>query len=177
MFGVLTPARRRGVEILDDGDTPPDVRVQSMRDVERSNRFFGGARAVQRAFDEIVLALPRDAVLLDVGAGMGDIDAAVTARARHAGVSLACVGVDMSHTLLRASNGRLQDCVVADAAALPFRDGSVDVALCSQLLHHFDTTAAGRVVAELDRVARQAVVIADIRRSWFAAIGFWISAF
>src|SRR5579863_4857872 len=42
----LTPARRRGFEILDDPSTPPEVREQSLGDVARSNSWLGGARAM-----------------------------------------------------------------------------------------------------------------------------------
>ena len=43
-FPGLTPARRRGMEILDDPDVDPAVRRQSIRDVTRSNRLLGGLR-------------------------------------------------------------------------------------------------------------------------------------
>ena len=61
--------------------------------------------------------------------------------------------------------------------ALPFRDGSIDVVLCSQLLHHFSDDDLPAVIAELDRVARRRVIIADLRRSWVAAAGFWLASF
>jgi hypothetical protein len=51
------------------------------------------------------------------------------------------------------------------------------VALCSQLLHHFEGGAAARLLTELDRVARRAVVVSDLRRSWLAAAGFWLASF
>jgi hypothetical protein len=49
--------------------------------------------------------------------------------------------------------------------------------MCSQLLHHFADEDAARLVRELDRVARHAVVVSDLRRSWFAAMGFWLVSF
>src|SRR5258708_35784500 len=64
--------------------------------------------------------------------------------------------------------------VCGSARALPFRDGSVDVVLCSQLLHHFAGDEIPAVIAELDRVARARVIIAALRRSWLAAAGFWL---
>jgi ubiquinone/menaquinone biosynthesis C-methylase UbiE len=176
MFAVLTPARRRGVELLDDPATPADIRIRAMRDVERSNRLFGGARAALMALTKALPTLPREAVLLDVGSGTADITAAARERARGTGVALTCIGIDRSESLLRASIARLDGGVVADASALPFRSGAVDVVLCSQLLHHFDTSDAVRVLGELDRVARARVIVADIQRSWLAAIGFWLAA-
>jgi SAM-dependent methyltransferase len=67
--------------------------------------------------------------------------------------------------------------VCADALALPFRDGSVDVAMCSQLLHHFTDADIERLLRELHRVSRRAVIVCDLRRSWLAAAGFWLVSF
>jgi SAM-dependent methyltransferase len=85
--------------------------------------------------------------------------------------------VDRSETLLRAGRARLDAAVVADAAALPFRDGVADAVLCSQLLHHFEESDARRVLAELHRVTRRAAIVADLRRSRLAALGFSIASF
>jgi 2-polyprenyl-3-methyl-5-hydroxy-6-metoxy-1,4-benzoquinol methylase len=60
---------------------------------------------------------------------------------------------------------------------LPFDDESIDVVLASQLLHHFPADEAVAVVSEMNRVARTAVVISDLRRSFLAAAGLWIASF
>jgi SAM-dependent methyltransferase len=174
----LTPRRRRGVEYLDDPAVPDDVRLASMHNVERSNALFGGTRAVLSAFERELPTLPRQATLLDVGCGMGDISAALRRRAHHAGVTLTCIGVDVSEAVLRGEDARdrLDARVVSDALTLPLRDRCADVVVCSQLLHHFEPEAARRLLAELHRIARGAVIVADLRRSWLAAAGFWISA-
>jgi len=64
--------------------------------------------------------------------------------------------------------------VCGDVLALPFADGAVDVVTCSQLLHHFTDDDAVRALRELSRVARVAVVVGDLRRSWLAASLFWL---
>jgi ubiquinone/menaquinone biosynthesis C-methylase UbiE len=61
--------------------------------------------------------------------------------------------------------------------ALPFRDHSVDVVICSQLLHHFGDDDLAPMIRELDRVAKRRVIIADLRRSRIAAAGFWLASF
>jgi ubiquinone/menaquinone biosynthesis C-methylase UbiE len=66
--------------------------------------------------------------------------------------------------------------VVGDALRLPLGDDSVDVVLCSQLLHHFVEADARRLIAELQRVSVGWVVINDLRRSWVAAGGFWLAS-
>ncbi|MEP6491455.1 MAG: methyltransferase domain-containing protein [bacterium] len=174
---MLTPARRRGVEILDDPNVDPAVRQQSINDVGRSNRWLGGLRAVSLEVRGVVRELRGDLSLLDVGTGMADIPRCAARDATRDGFVLTTIGVDAARSLLVTARGCLTHAVCADALALPFRDQSVDIVICSQVLHHFETPDAARLVRELDRVARRAVIISDLRRSWVAVAGFWLASF
>ena len=173
----LTPARRRGVEILDEPGVEPGVGVRSLRDGARSNALFGGRRAVLRALAPTVRAAAwGELTLLDVGTGLGDIPWHARRLAARLGVRLRTVGVDLAEPLARASRARTELAVCADAFALPFADGAFDVVTCSQLLHHFDEPEAARLLRDLGRVARRQVVVSDLRRSWLAAGGFWLAS-
>jgi hypothetical protein len=55
--------------------------------------------------------------------------------------------------------------------------GSVDLVVCSQVLHHFERDGAVRLVREMRRVARRALIVSDLRRSWIAMTGFWLVSF
>jgi SAM-dependent methyltransferase len=176
MLPHLTPARRRGVELLDDPATPGEVRERAMMDVMRANALFGGTRAVLSTLARVLPTLPRGAVLLDVGTGLGDIPSQARRAASRAGVTLTTFGLDVPDSLLRSARGRLNGVVAGDARHLPVLDDSVDIVTCSQLLHHFVESDARRVIAELHRVSRGWVVIGDLRRSWFAAGGFWLAS-
>jgi len=171
---VLTPRRRRGVEILDDPNVDPAIRRRSIDDVTRSNRWLGGLRAATIEIADVLRNHER-ATVLDVGTGLGDIPDCV-ARSASPG-SVVTIGVDEALSLLVAARGRMTYGVCADGLTLPFRDHSIDVVMCSQVLHHFETRDAERLVGEMHRVARIAVVISDLRRSWVAAMGFWLVSF
>ena len=179
---MLTPRRRRGTEYLDDPGVDGRVTIRSLADVARSNRLFGGTSA---ALAEIRAALrelgarPEDGevTLLDVGTGLGDIPARARKMAADAGVGLRTVGVDASEPLARAAACEALPTVRANALELPFADDSVDIAMCSQLLHHFDGDGAMALLRELDRVARHRVIVSDLRRSWLAAAGIWLASF
>lgn len=176
-MSLLTPRRRRGIELLDEPGVEPAVRLRSLRDVERANALFGGSRALLR---ELELALRADGealTLLDVGTGLADLPHAAVTLARRRGVQLVPIGVDMAHELLVAARSRLRLVVAGDALRLPFADRSVDVVTCSQLLHHFAGTECRRLIAELDRVARRRVIVAELRRSWIAASAFWLVSY
>lgn len=177
MLPSLTPARRRGVEILDLPDVDPALQRRSLRDVAKANRLFGGARAV---LAELELLLPRlgpSATLLDVGTGIGDIPARARRLAAARGVRLDAIGLDAAEGLARAGRETAGSTpVCGDARALPFADGSIDVVVCSQLLHHFADEETRPVLAEMDRVARVGAVVADLRRSWAAWAGIWAAS-
>ncbi len=148
-----------------------------MRDVALSNRLFGGTRAVLREIDAALDSAPASVSLLDVGTGLGDIPWAAQALARGRDRLLFTVGLDASNDLARVSSSRVAATLVADAGALPFRDNSVDIVTCSQLLHHFSATVAAELIREIDRVARMRAIVSDIRRSRLAVVGLWLASF
>jgi SAM-dependent methyltransferase len=171
---MLAPSRRRGVEILDDPATDPAVRLRSIRDVARSNTLLGGTRAVLSVLDAVLREVGPRATLLDVGTGLADIPRQARERAGRLGVALTAFGVDEAESLFGATRSSLDGGACADARRLPFASASVDVVICSQLLHHFGDDEIPMVLRELDRVSRGWVVVSDLRRSWLAACGFWL---
>jgi SAM-dependent methyltransferase len=177
LLPLLTPPRIRGMEILDSPDVDPELVVRSITDVTHANAVFGG---VSSAIDELKLtlnALPRQATLLDVGTGLGDIPCRARKVARKHGIELTTVGLDSAIELTQACRGSLSLTVCADALRLPFADRSIDVVMCSQVLHHFAGEDALTLLREMNRVARVRVIVSDIHRSWIAAAGLWLASF
>jgi 2-polyprenyl-3-methyl-5-hydroxy-6-metoxy-1,4-benzoquinol methylase len=178
MTSLLTPSRKRGYEILDDPHVDDALRARSLADVARSNTVFGGWRAVR---DELALVLDSrtggSVSLLDVGTGIGDIPSLAVKTWRARGLTITAFGVDTSASLLREAHAGGLIPICADALLLPLASKSVDIAICSQTLHHFETRDALTVLRELDRVARERVIVSDIRRSWVAAAGIWLASF
>jgi 2-polyprenyl-3-methyl-5-hydroxy-6-metoxy-1,4-benzoquinol methylase len=178
---LLVPRRRHGEEYLDDPAINARVAQRSMEDVARSNALFGGAQAVLAELDDVfreALTAHRGPrlTLLDVGTGLGDIPARVRERAAQRGISLQTIGLDTSNVLAVAARADALPIVRADALTLPMANRSVDVVMCSQVLHHFRGDDGARLLRELDRVARVRVVVSDIRRSWLAAAGIWVAS-
>jgi ubiquinone/menaquinone biosynthesis C-methylase UbiE len=172
---VFAPARRRGHEILDD-NVEAATRIASIRDVTRSNTLFGGRRAVVLAVTDL-FPPSKELTILDVGTGLGDIPEAISTLARNKGGRIVTIGLDEAVDLLDAAGERVSLVVAGRAGELPFRTKSIDVVICSQLLHHFADDDLAPVIRELNRVATRRVVIADLRRSRLAALGFWLASF
>lgn len=173
---MLTPARRRGVEWL-DVERDPVLHRRSHRDIALANRLFGGARAVEAALAPLLTPATKVATMLDVGTGTGDIPARVRRLAASRGVQLEVFGLDGRLELLKATREWDMSGVCADALHLPFAARSFDLVIASQVLHHFVADEARQLLAEMHRVARRRVVVADLQRSWVAIAGLWLASF
>jgi len=93
------------------------------------------------------IARPRSGErLLEVGVGGGHVLQQFAGTRRF--------GLDLSATMLERARGRLGTAVPlvrGDAEQLPFRAGSFDIVLCTEVLEH--TRAPGQVLRELARLA------------------------
>ena len=92
--------------------------------------------------------------LLDVGCGTGSYSAAL------AGLGWRVTGVDLSEDMLRRAHAKGVHAVHADAASLPFDDGSFDAAVST--FTHTDLDDVGAVVGEVARVLRAGAVFAYV---------------
>jgi len=172
-----------GTELLDDPRSDPVLVGRELRDIARLNALFGGTRAVVRelkSFFERRRAMGnrnRETwTLLDVGTGSGDIALAARAAARQLDIDLKAIGLELNPTAARIASAAGVPTIVADGSALPLGPRSVDVVVASQVLHHLPRPVAVRWIATLDRIARRAVVLADLRRSRVAMAGVWAAS-
>jgi len=170
--------RLDAVELLDGPLDDPAALAGNLRDLRRINRWLGGVRLSADAID--ALAAHREQLtVLDVGTGGADIPVALLARAETRGRGLAVVGIDSRPEVLAAAV-LAQPAVaataglelhVADGRALPYADGSFDVAHTSMVIHHLTPEEAVVLLREMARVARLGVVINDLDRTQLGWIG------
>jgi SAM-dependent methyltransferase len=177
MRSLLIPRRRRGFEILDSPDVDPQVVTRSLSDVVKANALFGGVSSVMDELADSLDGLPASATLLDVGTGLGDIPARARAVAAQHRIVLTTIGLDSARVLATACRKALDWSICGDARHLPFADNSIDIVMCSQVLHHFNDDEALMVLREMNRVARSRVIVCDLRRSWISAAGLWLVSF
>jgi SAM-dependent methyltransferase len=172
----LTPARRRGVEWLDE-DRDPGLQRRSHRDIALANRLFGGASAVESELAPWLRTAGDALTLLDVGTGTGDIPERLRLRAAARDVRVDVYGLDDRAELVKARREWPTAGICGDALNLPFASRAFDLVIASQVLHHFTAHDALQLIREMHRVARRRVVIADLRRSWVAVAGLWLVSF
>jgi len=149
--------------------------ARALADVETSSegyaRRFAGPVGdyfleVQERLVRELLVEPPGARLLDVGGGHAQLAEPLV----RAGYRVTVVGSDEScrERLDRRLDPASFEFRCGDLLALPFADRSFDVALAFRLLPHVDDWA--RLVAELCRVARRAVIVDYPERRSFNAV-------
>lgn len=166
-----------GQELLDDLDAPAPFVEQSIRNIARSNTWFGGRTAARAGLREALRHLPPGPVsLLDLGAGAGDLGLMATRWAARRGIPLRVIGLERHPVVARIGARAGLPMVLATGMALPFPDGGLDIVLLSQVLHHFDEREATRMLRECARVARHAVIVADLVPSRAAEWAFGVAS-
>jgi SAM-dependent methyltransferase len=138
------------------GDAAPQIEVGGFDDVDRSAApehyaawmDYQRSQTTDRGFAP--LNIEQGEAALDIGCGTGvdlDVVADLTDRA---------VGVDVSETMVRASNDRTGSgrfsVAIADGQQLPFRARSFDAVCCRAVLIH--TPRPDWTVAEVQRVLK-----------------------
>ena len=167
-----------GSELLDDPAADPDIVATSLRNIGRSNRWFGGWAAVRHGLGQVLAGVPpgTELTLLDLGTGAGDLPRAAIRWGARRGLRLRPVGLELSRVAAGLARGAGIPCLVGCAGSPPLRDRAVDVVLASQLLHHLAPESAVRLLQTCDRLARLGVVIADLRRGRLAPLAFRVGA-
>jgi ubiquinone/menaquinone biosynthesis C-methylase UbiE len=128
------------------------------RHYERWAGFFARPQYRRIVADVAAAALPPGALVLDVGTGPGTVPLMIAAQYPHLSIS----GIDISADMIAraASTADIRSAPdtgpisfqIADVAALPFDDRSVDLVVSSLSMHHWADPAAG--LHEIVRVLR-----------------------
>ena len=167
-----------GAELLDDPSADPAAVAESLRNISRANRWFGGAAAVRFGLARTLVGVPRGTTLslLDLGTGLGDLPGVAVRWAAARGIRLVAVGLELNPVAAALATSAGVPTALACAGAPPVRDKSVDVVLVSQVAHHLTEESVVHLLQTCDRLARRAAIVADLRRSPIARAGYWCGA-
>jgi 2-polyprenyl-3-methyl-5-hydroxy-6-metoxy-1,4-benzoquinol methylase len=168
-----------GDELLDHPDADSATVARSLNGIARANLWFGGWWAVRRGLELVTRRLGGSAAaltLLDIGCGDGNLAARAVRWGRRRGVTIIPIGLERHPTAARLTRDLDIPSIVACAGALPVREKCVDIVIASQLIHHLSEGTIVAFCQAADRVARLGVVIADLRRSFWARAAFQVGA-
>jgi hypothetical protein len=165
-----------GTELLDDPGADPATVAESLRNIARANRWFGGAAAIRFGLDRTLatVAPGTTLTLVDLGTGLGDLPRTAVRWGERRGLRVVPVGLELNRAAARLAWRSGLPVAVGCAGAAPFRSKSVDVVLVSQVAHHLSSDSIVRLFRTCDQLARRAVIVADLRRHPLAASSFWV---
>ena len=171
----ITPV---GAELLDDPHADPAAVKESLRNIARANRWFGGAAAVRYGLGRTLRNLPGGSTLslLDLGTGLGDLPGVAVRWGAARQIRIVPVGLELNRVAARMARTEGLATAVACAGAPPMREKSVDVVLVSQVAHHLTAQSVVHLLRTCDQLARRAVIVADLRRGALAVPAFWCGA-
>jgi ubiquinone/menaquinone biosynthesis C-methylase UbiE len=180
---VLSPLRREASrsELMDRPDASPAEMAGNLTDIARLN-LMGATQTILRHVATFFSRIPSGQTLrvLDVGTGGADIPLALAEWARRRDHRVRIVALDVHPAVLRhaarAAAGTPEVQVVGgDALATPIRPGSIDVALCSLVLHHLPEEAVVALLRRMAELARLGFVVSDFRRERLAWAAVWLA--
>jgi len=153
--------RRNSEEILDSNTCPPAEVENSLRDICRINRWFGGVATTRNLIERVAASTgKKHFTMLEVAAGFGEVPQAAGRKLARQGITLDITYLDRMASHLKRGNRA----VAADALALPFRDNSFDLVSCSLFAHHLEPQELAQFADEASRVSRCAVLVNDLIR-------------
>ncbi len=166
-------------ELLDAPVADERLLARNLRDIRRINHFLGWTSLAVEQVSQVVARQQLDRFsLLDVATGSADIPVAIARWAARQGLQASISATDLSEQVLASARA---NCAAfpniqlerQDALALSYDEQSFDLVLCCMAFHHFSPEDAPRLLSELARVARRAVIISDLSRSLPAYLGAW----
>ena len=162
-------------ELLDAPGPDRATLRRNLRDIRLINRALGWTAVVVR---EVAAVVARQGwaefTLLDVATGSADVPLAILRWARRRNLRVIALVGDLNAAVLAVAARRVAwhgsapwvALIRFDALQAPFADRAADVVTCSLTLHHFAPPDAVALLRELGRVARRALVVSDLERSW-----------
>jgi 2-polyprenyl-3-methyl-5-hydroxy-6-metoxy-1,4-benzoquinol methylase len=147
--------------------------ISDLRNLRTLNRYFGSYRLVRHFLRRWIR--PNDKLrVLDLATGSGDIPRLVVDFARRVGATVEIDAVD-----LQASTVEIARRLSAGFPEIRFHCADIhhfgqahgyDLVLFSLALHHFSEEEAVSLLRRCAELSRRFLLVADLRRSWFAKV-------
>jgi len=169
--------RRLQPEWMDQPDLDGAAHRQALNGLQRINVVSRSVSIVWRPIEALAKTSHRPLRILDLASGGGDVVIGVACAARDAGLSVECIGLDVSEVAVdharEAAKRRGVDCRFfrVDALRAPLPE-DCDVVMCSLFLHHLAEKDAVRLLKKMAAATRSLVLVNDLircRLGWLLA--------
>lgn len=170
-----------GPELMDQPGLDPSLHRQALRGLRRVNRLSATAGVLWRELARLgPPAAGRPLQVLDLACGGGDVLIELARRAARQNVPIAFLGRDINATAImhaRELAGRCRLAHVrfeqADALNGELGPGRFDAVYCTLFLHHLDRAQAVLLLKRMAMLARQRVLVDDLRRTRLGYLMAW----
>jgi len=161
-------------ELMDDFSIQDERIDLALRELRLINYFLGGNTGSKRGVSKMISNLSNDKIyLLDAGSGSSDV--LNDLKKKHKSVKVISLDRNKRVCNFIKKNSNFKPMVVcADTFNLPFKNKSIDIIHASLFLHHFDNERLKNILRNFTEVAKQGIVINDLRRSLLAFLGIKI---
>ncbi len=166
------PPRNLRAELLDLDEAPFAEVVESLKDVQRVNRYLGGYRVLLQHTEKFLRehSGSQPFTILDAATGSADQPVALVRFARKLGVPVRITALDINLKMLEFARRETSlypeiELVQGDILCTPFRENSFDLTVNSLSLHHFTRENAVAILGALFRIGRRGLIINDLHRS------------
>jgi len=169
------------LEIMDRPDADPGLLREDLVNIRKINRWLGAHRLIRSELDLFFLRWRRSdgasnfCAILDLCTGSGDIPRVVVDVCRRREVNVRVTATDVNPLMLDQARRDSADYPEiqferADALKPPFADARYDLVMCNLALHHFSAEDAARVLKQMWRLTRSAILINDLQRTWTTSL-------
>lgn len=181
---IRLPCYRRvdADEWVDDPELSPQDTLDTVRDQALINRWLGGAHATLTHAIPLLRACAVEPIsVFDAACGGGDLSRRLVDSARHLGKRIDVTALDLSRQVITCAKDQSVGYpeihyVIGDALQPPFQPGAFDIVMLSTFIHHLQSEQIVRLLQVARDLCRGSVIIADLARSPWAYLGFWLFA-
>jgi len=162
-------------EIMDDFSIDDDRLYDALNELKLVNKFLGGVSTSKAGFRFLLNHKKSNPVkVLDIGSGASDIFEALHKRYSNFNV----YSLDRNERIcefIKAENTASP--IYGDAQNHPIKKESVSVVHASLFLHHFTEDEIKELIISSFDIAKDGIIVNDLRRSVWALIGIKILIF
>jgi len=172
-------------EIMDDFNLKGEELEQTLRFLEKVNRFLGGYGVLLTGIEKVLQRIgnltnnfnsDRPITIMDAGCGSGDSLREIAKWNRQKKYSLQYIGVDANEFIVEDarqksaafSNMTFQ---MQDIFSPNFTFEGVDVVVCGLFLHHLTEAEQLKFIAKCFRSDVQVILVNDLHRHW---LGYYL---
>ncbi|MBP9925547.1 MAG: methyltransferase domain-containing protein [Cyclobacteriaceae bacterium] len=163
--------RSTGLEIMDDLDCHGSVVEQTLRELDFINKWLGGNEVTIRAVKSVWRKFPKDQPvhIADLGCGSGEMLRLLARLAAKENRKVFLKGFDANPYIIKYATDHSQEFNNISFEAInvfseEFQAQKFDLILSTLFIHHFSDTEVEKLLSDLVKQTRSAIIINDIHR-------------